>query len=150
MYYPDANDFADVSYNCTPGVTRGRVHLSISTSCSAPALADWPVALPAWFTADNWHLLTYYTRAPACSSLGPGCTDIGGLLIVSNRPAPTNNKQALVIEPGPALPGVLPVQPSPCTSPANCLDGTNRDGDDIYTTQSSSPTFNDVVVIVAP
>ena len=149
-YYPDANDFADASHNCTQGTTRGRVPLSISLSCSSPSLADWPAALPAWFTADNWYLLTYYTRAPACSSLGPGCTDIGGLLIVSNGPSPTNNKQALVIVPGPSLPGVLPVQPSPCVSAANCLDGTNGDGDDIYTTQSPSPTFNDVVVIVSP
>lgn len=150
LYYPDANDVLDASHNCTPGTTRGRVPLSISVSCTTPPLADWPVALPAWFTSDNWHLLTYYARAPACSSLGPGCTDFGGLLIVSNGPVPTTNKQALVIEPGPSLPGVLPAQPSPCASAVNCLDGTNGDGDDIYTTQSSSPTFNDVVVVVGP
>lgn len=148
-YYPFANDLSDGSYNCTPSPpdhTRGRLPLTISTSC--PGLADWPAGLPGWFTSDQWHLLTYYTVAPACTSSTPTCSG-AGFLTVQNGPTPTGNAQALVIEPGPSLPALG--QPSPCGAAANCLDGAeNTNGDDIYITQSPSPTFNDVVVIVAP
>jgi len=144
-YYPFANDLSDGTYNCTPSPpdhTRGRLPLSISAGC--PGLADWPAGLPAWFTSDQWHQLTYYTTAPACTFSTPTCTGVG-FLTVQNAPMPTGNKQALVIEPG-------PTPPTTCSTALNsCLDGINQSNTtDVYVTQPASPTFNDIVVIVAP
>lgn len=141
QYYPYASIAGG---NCMSGLTRGVLPLQISADCSTPG--PW---LPAWLTNDQWNLLTYYTVAPACTSADLNCSGTGGFLTVQNGPMPTGNKQALVIEPGPSLPGLG--QLSPCGTPANCLDGTeNTNGDDIYVMQPASPTFNDIVVIVAP
>jgi hypothetical protein len=141
-YFPFA---ADATFTCTPLLTRGRLPAIISVGC--PGLADWTLAPPGWFTSDNWSSLTYYTVASACTSPFTGCTGPGGLLTVNGGASAITNAEALVIEPGPALP--LLGQTPPCASP-NCLDGTNQDGDDIYLAQPASANFNDVVVIVAP
>jgi hypothetical protein len=144
LYYPNANDYGDPSNNCTPGITRGRLPLNISAGC--PGQADWPSGLPGWFTTDGWAQLTYYTLAPACTSATPGCSGIG-LLTVQNGTAPTNNKQALVIEAGRMLTG----QTRPCATVVDCLDGpVNTSGTDTYEAQPLSPTFDDTVAIVAP
>jgi len=144
-YYPFANGYLDPSYNCTSGSTQGRVPLTIGTTC--PPLGDWsPPGVPAWFTNDQWNFLTYYAVDPACAYPGLGCL---GTLTVQNGPAPTNNKQAVLIEPGPGLSALG--QPTPCVSVANCLDGPNYNNiTGVYLTQPGSPNFNDVVVIVAP
>jgi hypothetical protein len=53
----------------------------------------------------------------------------------------------VVIEPGAALFG----QTSPCTAIVNCLEGINADNlDDNFEIQTSSPSFNDVVVVITP
>ncbi len=148
FYYPFANDYSDGSYNCTPPSpldhTRGRVPVSISAGC--PGLADWPAVLPPWFTNDQWNLLTYYTVAPACTSATLSCTGVGKLT-VNNSPAPNNNKQALVIAAGRTLAG----QSRPSTGVTDYLDGAvNTSGTDTYEIQPPSPTFDDIVVVVAP
>jgi len=144
FYYPFANDYNDASYDCTPGFRRGRFPVSVASSC--PGLVAWPTAVPGWFTTDNWNRLTYYTLAPACAFPNTLCTP-GTLLTVNNTPVPNNNKNALVIVAGPPLAG----QTRPSVNVADYLDGSvNTDGDDVYITQPVSPTFNDIVVIVAP
>jgi hypothetical protein len=142
-YYPYANDYTGPPYNCSPLITRGLLPLNISAGC--PGLNDW-VGLPAWVTNDQWHLLTYYTVAPACTAATPLCTG-AGYLTVNNVATPNNDKQALVIESGRKLGGQL----RPCAGVADCLDGaTNTSGTDTYEIQSLSPTFDDTVAIVAP
>ena len=142
-YYPFANDYTGSPYNCTPLMTRGLFPLNISAGC--PGLADW-AGLPAWVSNDQWHLLTYYTIAPACTSSTPFCSG-AGYLTVNNVAAPNNNKQALVIEAGRKLLGQL----RPCVGVADCLDGAvNTSGTDTYELQSLSPAFDDIVAIVAP
>ena len=142
-YYPYANDYTGAPYNCTPLTTRGLLPLNISAGCSG--LADW-AALPAWISADQWHLLTYYTVAPACTAATPLCTGIG-YLTVNNVTAPNNDKQALVIEAGRRFGGQL----RPCVGVGDCLDGAvNTSGTDTYEIRSFSPSFDDTLAIVAP
>lgn len=150
LYYPFANSYADSTYGCTPLLTRGRIpnpgNYSISADCAG--LADWPVASqpPAWFVANNWHLLTYYTVAPACINTTPNCAG-AGYITVNNTQAPNNDKRALVIVAGRALGG----QPRPCAGVADCLeDAENTNLDDVYVKNPISSAFNDKFVIVAP
>jgi type II secretory pathway pseudopilin PulG len=150
-YYPYANDLSDATLNCTSSnPRRGRVPLSISSGCSS--LAEWPTALPAWFTSQQWNLLTYYAVASACTAATPTAPTSPptcggtGYLTLQGSATPTNN-QVVVIEPGAALFG----QTSPCTAIVNCLEGINADNlDDNFEIQTSSPSFNDVVVVITP
>jgi type II secretory pathway pseudopilin PulG len=149
-YYPFANSYADSTYGCTPLLTRGRIpnpgNYSISADCAG--LADWPVAAqpPGWYFANNWHLLTYYTVAPACVNTTPDCAG-AGFITVNNTPTPSNDKRALVIVAGRALGG----QTRPCAAVTDCLeDAENTNADDIYVRNTVSTTFNDKFVIVAP
>lgn len=150
-YYPYANDLSDATLKCTSSnPRRGRLPLSITAGC--PSLAEWGAALPTWFTGDQWNLLTYYAVASACTAATPAiptspptCAGSGYLALQGS--AATLNNQVLIIEPGAALLG----QTSPCTPIVNCLEGLNADNlDDNFEVHTSSPTFNDVVVLVAP
>lgn len=150
LYYPFANSYADPTYGCTPLLTSGRIpnpgNYSISANCAG--LADWPLASrpPAWFVANNWHLLTYYTVAPGCTNTALGCAGPGRLTVI-NAQSPNDNKQALVIVAGRAL----GLQVRPCASVAACLEGENMTtGDDTYIKNPVSSTFNDKLMIVAP
>ena len=142
-YYPYANNYTGAPSNCTPLTTHGLLPLHIAAGC--PTLSDW-VGLPAWVATNQWHLLTYYTVAPACTEPTPICSGTG-FLTVNNDAAPNNNKQALVIEAGRKLGGQL----RPCLAVTDCLDGAvNTSGTDTYEIQSPSPAFDDIVAIVAP
>lgn len=153
-YYPFASNYGDPTFGCVPGLRQGRLpkpglppgaQYDISTGC--PGVADWPVAAqpPAWFIANNWHLLTFYTVASACANATPGCTGAGYLTVI-NTQAPINDKQALIIVAGRAMTG----QVRPCVGVADCLEGENMNGDDIYIKNPVSPAFNDKLMIVAP
>jgi hypothetical protein len=154
-YYPFASNYGDATFSCVPGLTRGRLPkpggalgIDIATGCNSPALANWSGAglIPAWLTTNNWHLLTYYSVAPACIITTPGCTG-AGLLTVNNVQSPINDKRALVIVAGRALGG----QSRPCATVVDCLeDPENTNLDDIYIKNPISSTFNDKLVIVAP
>jgi len=149
-YYPFASTYGDPAFDCVPGLTRGRlpkpggaVGFDISAGCAG--LANWPpLTPPAWFTENNWHLLTYYTVAAACSPTTPNCSGIG-LLTVNNTPAPENDKRALLIVAGRAL-----GQARPCASEADCMESENNIPDDIYVRNTVTSSFNDKVMIVAP
>lgn len=152
-YYPFASNYGNTTFSCVPGLTRGRLPkpggipgYDISTGCGG--LADWTgLGQPAsWFTTNNWHLLTYYTVAPACINTTPNCAGIG-YITVNNTQAPNDNKRALVIVTGRALSGQL----RPCAGVADCLeDPENTNLDDVYVKNPISSTFNDKFVIVAP
>jgi hypothetical protein len=144
-YYPFASAISDLSFACTPSITRGRLPVTIAASCSG--LADWPTALPSWYQSDHWDMLTFYSTALSCAFPNISCLPVGSLLTLQNGPVPLNNKQALVIEAGRAL----PTQDRSINAIDRYLDGSeNTNDDDIYTTLPRSPTFNDVVVVVAP
>ena len=157
-YYPFANSYADNTYNCTTPLTSGRIPhpsaspgLPISETCTG--LADWDASgsaqPPAWFAANNWHLVAHYAVAPACTfPLSQwNCLGVGGLLTAQGTPAPSDNKRAVAIVTGRALPG----QSRPCAAPADCLeDPENANGDDVFVQPVRSPTNNDRLVVVSP
>jgi hypothetical protein len=110
----------------------------------------------AWFLSNRWYQQTYYAVSPgfapggvplgnpaACSPLPatPSC------LIVNNLPAPTNNKEAILVFFGRALDG----QTRPGTL-ANYLEGQNATPLDlIFEHRAGTPTtINDRVVVVSP
>jgi hypothetical protein len=66
-YYPFANAYGSASpYNCTSELNRGRFPITLP-GCGQPA---WGAALPAWFSTDNWNLVTHYAMSKACGQLG--------------------------------------------------------------------------------
>jgi hypothetical protein len=153
-YYPYANDYLDASQKCTASVTRGRIPnpdaSPISATCATNA--DWPpivpppqFAPPAWFTANNWHLLTYYAVAPACAYAGVAgtldCNNSGGFLSVNG----VSGIRAVVIVGSNALGS----QPRPCISASDCIEQPLATSNQ-YQRQPVSSSFNDKVVIVAP
>ena len=152
-YYPFASNYGDATFSCVPGLTQGRLpkpgiaaDYSISAGCGG--LADWNgLEQPAsWFTANNWHLLTYYTVAPACTNATPGCAGVG-FITVNNMAIPNNDKRAVIVVAGRAV----GVQSRPCTGVADCLESPeNTNLDDVYVKNPMSPAFNDKFVVVAP
>ena len=146
-YYPYPSTILDTTnFACTQYITRGRLPLTIHSTCSDNL--EWPAgALPTWYHSDGWDMLTFYSIAPSYCASPASCLPVGGLLTLQNGPVPLNNKQALVIEAGRAL----PTQDRSINTIGNYLDGPeNTDNNDTYTTLPRSPTFNDVVVVVAP
>jgi len=66
-YYPFANAYGSASpYNCSNGLNRGRFPITLP-GCGQAA---WGAALPAWFTSDNWNLVTHYALSKSCGQLG--------------------------------------------------------------------------------
>lgn len=111
--YPSANPYsAGAPYPCQTGLQDGRIPLSIVAGCGGPA--DWGTELPAWFSANNWNLVTHYGMDNACVlQLTSISTAVCSVVIVTGR----------------AMTG----QTRPCANAANCLeDAENTNGDAIY------------------
>jgi len=110
----------------------------------------------AWFISNQWYRQTYYAVSPGFVPGGvpPGnpaaCTPAGtpSCLTVNNLPAPTNNKQAILVFAGRALNGST----RPSGIPANYLEGQNATPADlIFEHRAGAPTaINDRVVVVSP
>ena len=148
QYYPAANPYSSgpPSYSCDASTLRGRIPLTIYTTSPAAgctAQAAWNGEFPAWFFANNWHLVTHYAVASACADTSAAaqsvCTATGGAAAL----AVTNVSDAvriLVVASGPAREG----QTRPCDSAAQCLeDAANVDGDTRYVRPSAWPASND-------
>lgn len=103
---------------------------------------------PSWFFANNWHEVVFYAVASKCTKPAfPACGASGGLLSVTNLPAPNDNIQTLVFMPGRPLSG----QSRPCAAVADCLeDPENTDGDADFTKSAVTPAMNDRLLIVSP
>ncbi len=152
-YYPYAASFGDgPAYYCDQGVRRGHPPLAIGaafTPASGSAClgaADWPTPWPAWFTANDWASVLYYTVAAPCAPGTTACGGAGGLLTVTTLPPPGNDKHALLIAGGAPRSG----QARPPLGVADLLEGAeNTDGDDVYE-QPAPGSGNDLVMVVAP
>ena len=149
-YFPFANAYGDGTHGCTPNQYSGRIPRYFADACKiAPTDPDWGgVTWPAWFFANDWHLVAFYAVASRCvSPTVPGCAAAGSLMTVTGIPAPNDDLQALVIVPGRAL----GAQVRPCAAVADCLeDAENRNGDFVYAKAGVSATANDRLVAVAP
>lgn len=151
-YYPFASDYSDSTFNCTPGLLKGRIPNLIGgdLATSPCALLNWSgtVSIPPWYTANNWHQLVFYAVAPACTAPGSNCLNAGGFLTVNGTPAPNNDKRAIVIVTGRRLSGQ---SPRPCASVADCVeDPENINGNNVFVKPDLSPADNDRLVIVSP
>jgi hypothetical protein len=153
-YYPFANDYGLGTFACTNGQTRGRVPNpnplapDISSTCPPPSpppnSSDWggapSIPPPAWFFNNAWHLLTYYSLAPACTSATPTCSGAGFLTVNG-----TGGHHAIVIVGSRAL----GTQVRPCALAADCIEQPSA-GLDQYMMQARTNTYNDRVIVVAP
>jgi hypothetical protein len=149
-YFPFANAYGDNTYQCTDNEYSGRIPRFFTDQCKTdPADTDWKgVTWPNWFFANNWHEIVFYAVASKCAKpASPACSASGGLITVTNMPAPNNNIQALVIMPGRGLTS----QTRPCTVVSDCLeDSENIDGDANFAKSVVTPTVNDRLLVVSP
>jgi len=144
-YYPYAAQLDDSSYTCTLDERHGHVPLVMVAGSPTLIGCGGSAVLPAWFDKYNWHTVTYYAVAPSCTNTTPG--GAGALLTVNNSSPPVNNKQAIVVMTGQKLPGQI----RPTTNVVDYLEAENSTpNDDIFDKITGSPTFNDVVTVVAP
>ncbi len=149
-FYPFANAYTDATFACTEGLTAGRVpNADLSPTyplSNCTGHADWQPALtprvspPPWFALNNWHRLTYYAIAPACTRATLDCTGAGFLSVNG-----VTNVQSVVIVGGRAL----GAQIRPCASASDCIEQPNA-GIYQYQAQPRSTSFNDRVAIVSP
>jgi hypothetical protein len=87
-YFPFANDPTSGGFDCTEGQLSGRVpnpNSAGGTAIACTGHANWDGglgrALPTWFFENDWHLLTYYALAPACTIATSSCTGSGFLSV---------------------------------------------------------------------
>ncbi|HHH36506.1 MAG TPA: hypothetical protein ENK48_06730 [Gammaproteobacteria bacterium] len=152
-YYPYAASFGDgPAYYCDQGVRKGHPPLAIGAAFTpgsgnaCAGAAPWPTAWPAWFTANDWASVLFYTVAAPCTPGTVACGGGGAMLTVTTLPPPGNDKQALLIAGGSPLAG----QGRPPLGVADLLEGAeNTDGDDVYE-QPAPGAGNDQVMVVAP
>ena len=142
--FPYAANMADSAYNCTVGVTQGRLAQVTNDTTACPLLSG-SATLPNWFSANNWHQLIFYAVSPLCVSTATAasCQSTGGLSLIGGA----GNVRSLLIVSGRAYTG----QARPCVTALDCLeDDENRNGDSVFQSPSLSTTNNDRLVVVAP
>ena len=130
-------------------VTAGTIHIRVD----APTPSTWLAS--SWLTDNDWHQNAYYalssgfavnaTGTKTCGGAGPAC------LTVSNAAAPNNDKEALIVMTGRALPGqgVRPL--TPVVAITELLDGLNADATPaVFEHNAKTTAFNDYPVAVRP
>jgi hypothetical protein len=132
-----------------PGITS---YLPITSSNAGPGGVN-PNPNGAWFVANEWYKQTYYAVAPDLLIGGGGnCGATPPCLTVNNFPAPTANKQAILVLAGRSLSSTL----RPNGTLADYLEGANLTAANgtnpfVYQHRAGIPTaINDRVVVVAP
>ncbi len=174
-YYPFANAYGSAApYYCNPGINRAR--FPITTVGGTCGQAAWPAnTLPAWFSENNWNLVTHYAISKACGQLGlpfgldafvgPALCGLPGNLGFVNAVlgffglnftdeplsvagvAGGSDTRVLVIVSGRAL----GAQVHPCAAPGQCIeDAANSDGDVNYIKPSRPPVSNDRMALCSP
>ncbi|HHM05745.1 MAG TPA: hypothetical protein ENJ19_08375 [Gammaproteobacteria bacterium] len=148
-YFPYAAVIGDGGYNCANTLTRGALPLASGAPplpfAACGGVPNLAADLPAWFLANDWAAVTYYTVAPGCTPGTVNCSGAGRLTVTNLTPP--GNQQALVIAAGQALGG----QARPPGAVNDWLDSAeNSDGDDVYTAVAVSAASNDQLRVVAP
>jgi hypothetical protein len=110
-----------------------------------------PNELPQWFVSSRWQEFVYAAFSGGYAPGGPGScggTNPSCLTLLGWYP-PQDDKHALVLSGGPALPGQDHSGAPPAV--ADYLEDENSSpGDDVFARRPPSPLFNDQVRIVAP
>ena len=140
-FYPYANDPAGSDFTCTEGRLAGRVPNPDTASISCPDHPNWNNGLgrlpPAWFFANDWHLITYYALAPGCTKDNPTCG--GSVFLQVNG---VGNMHAVIIV------GSRPLSPqNPSCVGSLCIEQPSAASNQ-YQRQGISTSFNDKVAVV--
>lgn len=127
---------------------------NIDFRVTAPAVSSWVGT--SWLTANNWHQNAGYTLSSgyaingvdSCGGAAPPC------VTVSNTTGTTNNKHAVVVMTGRALPSASPAQTTrPIAAPApldQFLEGANAIADLVFEQNARTDAFNDTPAAVRP
>ena len=142
------------------GDTHGTVTITVPLPAPSylPRLTNTSPTIPniSWFTSNQWYRQTYYAISDGFApggvgSCSPPVPTSPACLTVNNLPAPTNNKQAILVFFGRALDG----QTRPGVPPgvlANYLEGQNSTPADLIFEHraGTATTINDRVVVISP
>lgn len=127
-----------------------------TVTATAPKPSAWTTASPNWLADNEWHQDMLYAVSPGYGFSGAAaCGGVTQCLTVANTAAPNNDKQAVLIMSGRALPLAAPAQAvRPLTPPvaaAQLFEGSNAAPAGLLFQQGMpSATFNDLAVIVRP
>lgn len=103
--------------------------------------------LPTWFTRNDWQSFVYASVSPDLRPPGRGACRPGlTCLSLRNWPAPSNDKEAVVVSTG----GGLVSQSRPSDVLSDYLEAGNADGDLVFERGAPSSVFNDQIRVVAP
>ena len=105
--------------------------------------------LPAWFVDERWHALTYVAfAAPLAAPASPRPCEAGNDCLVLHGMSPSEDKEALVVIAGAALPG----QDRGAWNIGSWFERDNATlADDVFTVRGTPGEFNDQVrVVVLP
>jgi hypothetical protein len=119
---------------------------------TAPATSSW---VNGWLGDNNWHQNAYYAFSPGYAIDGnDSCGGPTTCFTIANTAAPNNQKEALVVMTGRALPQASPVQDArPITAPAPAaqfLEGANAAMTLVFEHGARTASFNDTPVAVRP
>jgi hypothetical protein len=122
----------------------------IQIQVTAPQASTWMGS--SWLITNNWHQSAYYAVAPGYAI--DGAHACGGTCInIANSPAPTNDKQAVVVMSGRQLASTGQAA-RPIATPvalAEFFEGLNADGTlTQFEANARTLTFNDTPVAVRP
>ena len=103
--------------------------------------------LPAWFVDERWHALTYVAFAAALAApASPRRCEPGKDCLVLDGMSPADDKEALVVIAGAALPG----QDRSAWNVASWFErGNAMPADDVFSARGTPGEFNDQVRVVA-
>lgn len=151
-FFPFANRYDDATFACTTGLTRGRIpNADLSPAyplSTCGGHVDWQPALtpaiapPHWFAANDWHLLTHYALAPACTRATLNCSG-SGFLKVNDRAG----FAALVAVSGRAIASLGQVRP--CLGELDCIEQPLAPIGE-YRAMPRAISFNDRIAVIAP
>ena len=126
-----------------------------TVNVNVPPTSAWTTS--SWLATNNWSQVSYYalssgfaiTGSNSCSGVPPLC------ITVSNSAAPSDNKEAVVVTTGRALPFTLPAQNArPVTPPAALADfleaGNQTPADLVFERNMRTSAFNDQPAVVRP
>jgi hypothetical protein len=126
---------------------------TVTATVPITVFADHPLLNPAtgtawhWYTANNWHHVTYYAIAPSHAPSGPvhDCVAAGNCLSVLGS-SPSSTLRAMLVLAGRTL-GAPPAAARPNGDLNDFLDSAeNRDADTTYEQKRIDANFNDRIV----
>lgn len=121
---------------------------------TAPATSSW---VSGWLGDNNWHQNAYYAFSPGYAIDGnDSCGGPTTCFTIANMAMPNNEKQAVVVMTGRALPLASPVQdmprllPPPPVAAAQYLEGANAAMALAFERGARTASFNDTPIAVRP